>query len=141
MAISGAEPTTDFTDYSAAEAAARHTVASPDTSAGSPALLLFGGPDHKTFLGCLNCSEYSNDSVLNQYSPYGSPYTPNSIFSPYGEFGSAYSTYSACNANAADPPAIVDRNGNYYGRLSINPVNSTHLEYWAAWVSGVCRGH
>jgi len=43
-----------------------------------------------------------------------------SIFNPYSQFGSRYSAYSACNPYATDPPVIVDENGNYYGRLTVN---------------------
>ena len=38
----------------------------------------------------------------------------------YSDFGSLYSTYSVCNAYATDPPVIVDHEGNYYGRLTLN---------------------
>lgn len=82
------------------------------------ALLLFGGNDHKTFLGCLNCAESSQSSVLNQFS-YGSPYGQ-TIFNHYSDFGSAYSLTGACNPYATDPPVIVDSSGRYYGRLTLN---------------------
>lgn len=42
--------------------------AAPQTT---KALLLFGGENHKTFLGCLNCSEYDSESVFNQYGSFG----------------------------------------------------------------------
>jgi hypothetical protein len=82
--------------------------------------MIFGGLDHKTYLGCLNCSEYAVDSVSNQYGQHGSAYSLESIWNHYGEFGSAYSTYGACNPYASDPPVIVDQGGNYFGRLSLN---------------------
>jgi hypothetical protein len=87
-----------------------------------PALLLFGGQDHKTFLGCLNCSETSQSSVFNTFS-YGSPYGQ-TIFNHYSDYGSAYSTWGACNSYATDPPVIVDSSGNYYGRLTLNEYHS-----------------
>lgn len=82
------------------------------------AFLVFGGVGHKTFLGCLNCSEYGQSSIHNAYS-YGSPYGQ-TIFNHYSEYGSAYSNESACNAYANDPPVIVDSDGRYYGRLTLN---------------------
>lgn len=82
------------------------------------ALLIFGGVGHKTFLGCLNCSEYGQSSIQNPYS-FGSPYGQ-TIFNHYNDFGSAYSDESACNPYATDPPVIVDSDGNYYGRLTLN---------------------
>jgi hypothetical protein len=41
------------------------------SSAQTPALLLFGGTNHKTFLGCLNCSKYDSASVCNKSPPNG----------------------------------------------------------------------
>jgi len=41
----------------------------------STKLMIFGGLDHKTYLGCLNCNEYATDSVFNSYGNSGSPYS------------------------------------------------------------------
>jgi hypothetical protein len=92
-------------------------------------LLLFGGSGNKEFLGCLNCSEYSSNSVWNNYSTYG---WGNSygIWNPYGNFGGKYSSYSACNEYSSNGPVIVDREGKFYGTLSIN-------EYVSGSVCGV----
>ena len=107
---------------------------------GGRELLIFGGDGHKTFLGCLSCSEYSSDSVLNEYGSYGNEYRSDSIFNKYGRFGSDYSTHSACNTSASDPPVIVDRQGNYYGRLTLNSYkDQTRLGDVIAWLAGVCR--
>src|SRR5690242_12846065 len=51
-------------------------------------LMLFGGEDHKTYLGCLNCSQYAVDSVFNEYGQNGSPYASESIWNHYSEYGS-----------------------------------------------------
>jgi len=107
----------------------------------STALLLFGGLNHKTFLGCLNCSEYSADSVLNPYGHYGSPYSSQSIFNKYSQYGSRYSPYGACNPYATDPPVIVDNDGNYYGRLTLNKYHrqigiGTKL---LGWLASICE--
>jgi len=103
--------------------------------------LLFGGDGHKTFLGCLNCSQFDASSVLNSYGAYGSRYSSSSIFNPYSDYGSLYSTYSACNPYASDPPVIVDRNGNFYGRLTLNRYRGD-LGVGAslgAWLAAVCH--
>ncbi|HEX4275843.1 MAG TPA: hypothetical protein VHZ74_10830 [Bryobacteraceae bacterium] len=106
----------------------------------SVALLLFGGEGHKVFLGCLNCSKFDANSVLNQFGQHGSQYATESVFNRYGEFGSAYSTYSACSQYATDPPVIVDQAGRYYGRMTVNRYNDpTRLGYYAAWIAGVCQ--
>ena len=103
----------------AAAAGAAAGMQSPYTVT-STKLMLFGGPDHRTYLGCLTCNEYATDSVLNTYGAHGSPYQANSIFNTYGQFGSSYSAYSACNPVASDPPVIVDGAGRFYGRLTVN---------------------
>lgn len=88
------------------------------------ALLLFGGNGHKTFLGCLNCSEYDSGSICNEYGQYGSKYNNDSIWNEYGNFGSKYSNDSPWNQYASNPPAIVDKDGNFYGYLTSNAYNS-----------------
>jgi hypothetical protein len=102
--------------------------------------MLFGGVNHQTYLGCLNCSEYANDSVLNRYGPHGSRYAQESIVNPYSEFGSPYSNHSACNQYASEPPVIVDSDGNFYGRLTLNRYNTEigiGREYMP-WLAGLC---
>jgi hypothetical protein len=89
-------------------------------------LMVFGGENHKTYLGCLNCSEYEPDSVNNKFGENGSPYSSSSIWNHYGDYGSLYSSEGACNSYADDPPVIVDQNGKYYGRLSLN---TSHSEF------------
>ncbi|HYE46411.1 MAG TPA: hypothetical protein VEA44_11640 [Caulobacter sp.] len=34
-------------------------------------ILIFGGDDHKEFLGCLTCSEFDGQSVWNKFSTHG----------------------------------------------------------------------
>ena len=41
-------------------------------------LLLFGGTNHRTFLGCLNCSKHDSVSVCNKYGNFGSKYNSDS---------------------------------------------------------------
>lgn len=93
-----------------------------NASRGAPAakMMIFGGPGHKTYLGCLTCSKFEADSVLNQYGQHGSRYSTESIWNRYSEFGSRYSSYGACNLYATDPPVIVGSDGKFYGRLTLN---------------------
>jgi hypothetical protein len=117
-------------------------------SSGGPApvanvsakLMLFGGENHRTYLGCLTCSEYESDSLFNGYGSYGSRYSSDSIFNPYGNFGSRYSNDSPCNPYASNPPVIVDEGGNFYGQLTLNKYapQRTTLSQWLAWIAGVC---
>jgi hypothetical protein len=92
-------------------------------------LLLFGGDNHRAFLGCLTCGEYGVDSVFNEYGLHGSKYALESIWNEYGMYGSKYSAYSPWNPYASDPPIIVDPDGNAYGLLTVNKFNPnrTHI--------------
>lgn len=83
--------------------------------AQAPELLLFGGRDQQTFLGCLNCSRFDPSSVCNRFGDHGSRFSSESIWNRFGDYGSRFSSYSPWNRFASDPPVIVDRNGNFYG--------------------------
>jgi hypothetical protein len=95
---------------------------SPSGIIGNVKLMIFGGTDHKVYLGCLNCSQVALDSVLNPVGEHGSPVAQESIFNVVSPYGSVVSPESACNVVASDPPVIVDQNGRYYGRLTLNVV-------------------
>lgn len=90
------------------------------THGQTPALLLFGDPDHKTFLGCLNCSKYDSGSVCNKYGDQGSKYSSESIWNPYGDFGSKYSSNSPWNQYTSSGPVIVDNSDQFFGRFTAN---------------------
>jgi hypothetical protein len=100
-----------------------------------------GGPDNKIFLGCLNCSEYDANSVHNEFGVYGSRYSATSIVNRFGEYGSRASGYSVCNASTLQAPVIVDEQGTFYGRLTVNPAATDRLrdEATRAWLAGVCE--
>jgi hypothetical protein len=91
--------------------------ATPNSKAASARMLLFGGEDHKTYLGCLNCPKGAPDSVLTPGGDHGPP--SDGIWDKVG-FGSRGSQYSACSVFASDPPLIVDEDGTYLGRLTLN---------------------
>ena len=76
--------------------------------------------DDGTFLGTLNKNSYDANSIYNEYGTYGSQYNAKSIFNKYGKYGSDYSSLSPFNAYAANPPGLYDRQGDFYGTLSIN---------------------
>jgi hypothetical protein len=106
-----------------------------DVAHADPALLLFGGQDHKTFLGCLNCGQYDRSSVWNGYGQYGSPYQSDSIWNAYGHFGSEYNSDSPWNSYSSTAPAIVDEQGNFYGYFSTNKYNSKRTTInWIVWL-------
>jgi len=84
------------------------------------ALLLFGGQDHKHFLGCLNCVNTSQASVCNELGKYGSALNSDSIWNGFGTYGSSFSQYSPWNSFTEKAPIIVDRDGKSYGYFSVN---------------------
>ena len=97
----------------------------------TPALLLFGDSDHKTFLGCLNCSKYDSGSVCNKYGDQGSKYNSDSIWNRYGDFGSTYSSDSPWNQYSSSGPVIVDNSGQFYGRFTANKYVSDRTQIQA----------
>jgi hypothetical protein len=96
------------------------TLATPGALAQTPALLLFGDANHKTFLGCLNCSQFDSGSVCNQFGQNGSEFSSYSIWNQFNNFGSQFSSYSPWNQFSNSGPIIVDKDGNFYGRLTAN---------------------
>lgn len=115
-------------------AALLFSVSTSSSAQSNVALLLFGGKDHKSFLGCLNCNQYSTGSVCNKYGEHGSKYSSESIWNKYGNFGSRYSGGSPWNKYASEPPVIVDKEGKFYGYLTANPYNSnrTRIKLYVA---------
>lgn len=96
------------------------------TMAGDPSkIMVFGGDNHKVYLGCLSCDKYDSDSVWNAYGDHGSPYSSNSMWNKYGDYGGKYSSYSPCNVYTSDSPVVVDGGGGFYGHLSISSVYSS----------------
>jgi hypothetical protein len=91
--------------------------------AQTKALLLFGGEDHKIFLGCLNCADTSEQSVCNDIGKYGSDIAPDSIWNDIGKYGSDISQHSPWNDIANDAPVIVDSDGKSYGYFSTNSIH------------------
>ena len=106
------------------------------TSAGRaygqmPELLIFGGSGHDEFLGCLNCSEYSSDSICNGYGTYGNEYSSSGMFNEYSGFGNEYSSSSPWNEYSSSNavPVLVDRGGNFYGYFTINRYRSDAADF------------
>jgi len=123
-------------------AASGYAAAARGTATAGGKLMIFGGPGHNTYLGCLNCPEYASDSVFNKYGTHGSAYAAESVFNRYSNFGSAYGLNSPCNPYATDPPVIVDANGGFHGRLTVNAYNvdRSRSGQIQAWIAGVCAG-
>lgn len=93
-------------------------------------LLIFGGSGHDIFLGCFNCSEFSSDSICNEFGA-GSSYKSNGIFNEFGQFGSEFSSASPWNefSSSNDVPVLVDRQGGFYGYFTINEFRSDAVDF------------
>jgi hypothetical protein len=93
------------------------------SAANAQEILIFGGNNNKDFLGCLSCNEMAGNSVWNEMSQYGW----NNGFgkwNPFGPYKNPFSSYSACNEYTSSGPVLVDRNGKFYGRLTMNEYTS-----------------
>jgi hypothetical protein len=91
----------------------------PNRGQSTRALLLFGGHDHKVFLGCLNCSARATGSVCNKLGA-GSTFKSESIWNKFSDFGSKFSDDSPWNRFGNSAPIIVDEDGGSYGYFSAN---------------------
>lgn len=102
--------------------------------AREPTLLLFGGNNHDTFLGCLNCSKRDSSSIWNKYGEHGSKYKADSIWNKYGTYGSKYNQLSPWNKYSRSGPVVVDPDGNFYGYFTRNKFNNQTKIKWLVWI-------
>lgn len=72
------------------------------------------------FLGKITTNFYDKDSILNEYGPYGSPYSNTSIFNEYSDYGSSYGNNSVNNPYCASPPNLYINN-QLISPVSVNP--------------------
>lgn len=75
------------------------------------------------FLGKLSLGKFDNESVSNEFGPYGSRYSSTSIFNQYSTYGSQYSALSPFSQYSHTPPKIYLR-GSLWGVLTINNMAS-----------------
>lgn len=92
-------------------------------------LHLYGGKNHDVYLGCLNCNNYDQNSIWNEYGNYGNSYNSNSIWNSYGTYGNKYNSYSPWNSYSNDPPVVVDMQGNFYGYFTVNVYKPNRAEF------------
>ena len=82
-------------------------------------IIVMGGRNQDTFLGCITCGEHDVDSVWNQYGRHGWQ-NKFGTWNRFGQHANPYGANSACNQYGSQGPILVDRQGNYYGHLSVN---------------------
>lgn len=95
----------------------------PASNSNTPSpkeLLLFGGQDHGTFLGCLNCADSSASSVCNVSGQFGAGMSLASIWNNEGDFGADASDDSPWGDASSNPPIILDTDGLLYGYFTRN---------------------
>jgi hypothetical protein len=63
----------------------------------SSEISLFGGKNYRQYIGCINCSKFSGDSICNKFGDYGSKFSSNSIWNKFGDYGSKFSSSSPWN--------------------------------------------
>jgi hypothetical protein len=80
-----------------------------------------------TFLGKLNPNVYDNESIFNQYGPYGNRYSQTCIFNPYSPYGGQYSNLSPFNQYANDPPKVFLK-GSFFAFLTVNQYKTPRLD-------------
>lgn len=107
---------------------------------GRHKIMIFGGVDHRTYLGCLSCSAIARDSVSNEIGKYGSEISETSILNHISPYGSEIEDTSACNEIAEHPPIIVNEVGGSYGYLTLNEIHDqVRNEKVLTWLKGVCK--
>lgn len=95
----------------------------------SQTLHIYGGQNHDQYLGCLNCNDYDNNSIWNEYGTYGSNYNSMSIWNAYGTYGGEYNNNSPWNPYGTNPPVVVDKNGDFYGYFTVNESTSKRANF------------
>lgn len=84
-------------------------------------LLLYGGPQHDVFLGCLSCEKGDPQSIFNPEAPFGKTNVERSIWNPHGPYGNRKSPLSPWNPTGTQPPQIRDETDAFHGYFSANP--------------------
>lgn len=72
-----------------------------------------------TFLGTVTRNVYDQNSIANQFGPYGSRYSPTSIWNEYGQYGGPYGAHSPFNQYSSGPPQLI-KAGASFGYLTVN---------------------
>jgi len=91
-----------------------NSLASTVTVTATVSFHLYGGNNYSTYLGCLNCNQYSSESVCNAYGDHGSSYAVNSIWNEYGTYGSQYNLYSPWNPYSISGPKIIGSDSMFW---------------------------
>jgi hypothetical protein len=88
----------------------------------------------KILLGKLTLNKFDNDSIFNQFGPYGNQFSQTSIYNPYGLYGGLFSQLSPFNQFATHPPSVFLK-GKFAAFLTRNKlkqpsIDPDRLEEW-----------
>jgi hypothetical protein len=97
---------------------------SPVPVASSVSLYLFGGVNNATYLGCVNCNQFHEESICNKFGTYGSAFSGSSIWNQFGTYGSSFQSYSPWNSFSTSGPLLLGSNGVNYGYFTTNAFRS-----------------
>ena len=79
------------------------------------------------FLGTITSNTFDTSSILNEYGPFGSPYSTTSIFNQYSDYGSRYGSNSVNNPYCSTPPKLII-NGRLLGYITVNHYVSERID-------------
>lgn len=79
------------------------------------------------FLGEINSNRFAQNSIANQYGPYGSSYSSTSIFNSFGTYGGQFSAQSPFNPFASSPPVLVS-NGTALAFVTTNGAKTPRVD-------------
>lgn len=87
-----------------------------------------------TFLGVVSKDRFRQDSISNNFGPYGGEFSQNSIFNEFGPYGGQFSPMSPFNEFSNTPPRLV-KNDRVVGYLTTNrflegTINTNEFVAW-----------
>jgi hypothetical protein len=81
-----------------------------------------------TFLGRIDRSRLSDESLSNRIGDYGSKISNDSILNKIGPYGSRISDLSPFNRIAKHPPKVFDKDGDFVGYLTVNKLINPRID-------------
>jgi hypothetical protein len=90
-----------------------------------------------TFLGRVSRNSLGNDSLTNEFGPYGNPYSASSIFNNFGQYGNSFSPHAPGNEFSRTPPRFV-KGGRVIAYLTANQFIAPRVDPLAfkVWLKG-----
>ena len=80
-----------------------------------------------TFLGKLSPNKFDQESIFNQFGPYGNQYSPKSIFNGFSKYGNQFNQLSPFNQFSRNPPKLFVR-GRFTAYLTKNQFKNPRVD-------------